>query len=79
MIDLFGEPFKFYVSYKNAERKTHLGQCLSAVIIGLSISYLVYLLYEFFSKKIPPKIVNYNFLNDGEDTEYLMNYSPIAF
>ncbi|EAR95428.1 AMP-binding enzyme family protein (macronuclear) [Tetrahymena thermophila SB210] len=64
MFDLFSSHFFFKVNGKSIKQGTSLGSFVSFVIITLGISYLCYLLNQYFNNQIDPNYRAQNFTNN---------------
>ncbi|KAL4491966.1 hypothetical protein ABPG72_008387 [Tetrahymena utriculariae] len=76
--DMFSQPYYHRVDYNQKTKKTAIGGLLSICIIGLSLAYLIYILYLFFSGSYTPSITTLQENQAGLTTQTL-TYSPFAF
>ncbi|KAL4439548.1 hypothetical protein ABPG74_003950 [Tetrahymena malaccensis] len=76
--DMFSQPYYHRVDYNQKTKKTSIGGLLSICIIGLSLAYLIYILYLFFSGSYTPSITTLQENQSGLTTQTL-TYSPFAF
>ncbi|KAL4508037.1 hypothetical protein ABPG72_021410 [Tetrahymena utriculariae] len=76
--DLFSSNFFFKVNGKSIRQGTSFRSFLSFVIITLAVSYLCYLLGQYFKNQIDPNKRAYNFTNnqsiDLDLSEYLISF-----
>ena len=55
-LDLFSKPFSFKIDSSDTGLKTILGAILSILILLLSLSYFIYLMYIWISSEMSPKV-----------------------
>ncbi|KAL4442634.1 hypothetical protein ABPG74_007036 [Tetrahymena malaccensis] len=67
--DIFGSPFYQKINQDDYKKKTAIGGIFSILLVSFSISYLLYLIIQIETRKLPPNFIQYD-ENMSEGYEY---------
>ncbi|KAL4438102.1 hypothetical protein ABPG74_016881 [Tetrahymena malaccensis] len=76
--DIFSQPIQFNSSKQTFRKRTFVGAFLSLCIIGVSITYFLYLTYLYLGNQVEPKFRSQSFITD-EDIDIPLSNDYFAF